>query len=107
MRYSVINMDHYPLLEGESWHVVEPNNGECTFSISEGSMTICHSDFREFRSGTLYVVTSQGSGWVTVACHDEVLKMPEYVFARYFDAETYVKNKNISQQPQQLLLFED
>jgi len=108
MKYVVVDPKDYPLKPNESWFVVSPNNAECKFDIPEGSLGCCTKDFMFFREGTLYIVASKSNGWITVAASDGVVKMPEYIYARHFDAETYVSNRNILPNPsRQGILVED
>ena len=106
MKHYVITMDEHPIRPGEEYFIVHPNNAECVLSFPEGTQTMCTKDLRLFEEGTLYVVTGHTFGWVTVACSKEVVKMPEYVYARHFDAETFVVNRNF-QYPTKGQVFTD
>jgi hypothetical protein len=82
-------MEH-PRVSGESWWVVHPNSGGSQFCIPRDAVTACTEDFRGFSAGTIYRVWAGEMGWVKVKGHESVYEMPEYVFARYFDAEAFV-----------------
>lgn len=99
--YIKINTLEYPPKEGESWWVVHPNSGVTDFVIPESAVTACTKDFMDFKKGVIYKVQkSNFVGWICVlvvdkledpANHKEiVVDMPEYIFARYFDAEVFV-----------------
>lgn len=110
MNYIVIDPKDYPLLQEENWFIVDPNNIECKFEIPEGSFCCCTKEFRGFSEGTLYLISQHSMGWITVVSPREVVKMPEYLYARHFDAETYVKNKNTTEYcsfPSNTILIED
>jgi hypothetical protein len=106
MKSIVIEPSHFPLEDNETWFVVNPNNAECTFHVPDNSQCVCIKDFLCFVTGTLYTVVSHENGWLTVSSMETIIKMPEYLYARHFDAETYVKNRNSYQKPNQLL-FQD
>jgi hypothetical protein len=98
MNYIVVDPAEYLLNKGESWYVVSPNNAECDFTIPEGAFCCCTKNIKEFYEGTLYYVTDQDKGWVTVVSVSQIVKMPEYLFARHFDAESFVHNRNTSKE---------
>ena len=88
----VIQIDprQYPLKTGESWWVVHPNSGGSEFKIPHKAVTVCTENFLQFKSGTVYAVTEGKSGWVDVWTTDFKCEMPQYIFARHFDAEAFV-----------------
>jgi hypothetical protein len=109
-----VNPAEEPPLKGESWWVVHPNNKRCVFDAPIGAITICQKSYRGFREGTVYQIAGNdtNSGWITMANQEEVVQMPYYLFARYFDAEAFVRQTSASfsknsYQMQQLELFED
>jgi len=83
----------YPLEKNESWWVVHPNNSNCEFKVPEGGITLCIGNLLDFRPGTTYQLLNDDSvnGWITIASKNSVVRMPYYVFARYFDAECFVR----------------
>ena len=102
--YIKINTLEYPPKEGESWWVVHPNSGVTDFVIPEGAVTACTKDFMDFKTGVIYKVQkSDFVGWICVLVVDKledpakykeiVVDMPEYIFARYFDAEIFVRGR--------------
>lgn len=91
MNRITIQPKEHPRKVGESWYVVHPNSRGCEFRIPYGAVTGCLEDFQKCKQGVLYSVLSTGnSGWVAVKTADVIYEMPEYVFARYFDAEAFV-----------------
>lgn len=87
-------MDH-PLLMGESWWVVHPNDGKAELRIPIGAPAVCKEPFVEkFTRNVPYriVDVNDAHGWVSVEGKDRtIVEMPRYVFARYFDAVAYIK----------------
>ena len=118
---NIIEPTEFPIKEGESWWVVHPNLKGCNFKIPQEAVTCCLKDFQIFQRNLLYKVSKYISGWVAVSEGRDLYAMPEYVFARYFDAEIFVQGsatpeeianakpfdytKNV--RPRQLELFED
>ena len=89
-RKIVISPREFPLKPGESWWIVHPNTAGSSFKIPYNAITCCRQNFLEFRQGTLYNVSEGESGWVNVNSSDYSCHMPQYLFARYFDAEVFV-----------------
>ena len=93
MKRNRIDPMEYPIKKGESWWVVHPNIRTAEFRIPSGAITCCIEDFLSiFEKGCVYSIVSTDShnGWVTVAGGKELYDMPQYIFARYFDAEAFV-----------------
>ena len=93
MRYIKLNPMEYPLKKGESWYLTHPNNKNCEFKVPQGGVTLCMNSLFDFTAGRIYEISDNDpdNGWITVACKETVVKMPYYVFARYFDAECFVR----------------
>ena len=87
-----INPEEFPPEKGESWWVVHPNNNRCEFRVPSGGMTVCIKDFENFVAGIAYTIISvdEHNGWIAVKGSECVYDMPQYLFARYFDAEVFV-----------------
>jgi hypothetical protein len=88
-----IDPREYPPESGESWWVIHPNYKNCEFRVPHGGITLCVSDFLNFKKGTLYQVDPCfGDGWIMVYTSNfkETYEMPEYLFARYFDANVFI-----------------
>ena len=83
----------FPLQEGESWWVVHPNSPNTEFKIPAGGITVCIQDFMGFVKNIAYTILGDDShnGWVTVQSSYEIVEMPYYVFARYFDAQAFIR----------------
>lgn len=91
MKRLVISPEKNPRKKGESWYVVHPNAKGCRFSIPYMAVTVCTEDLVECRKNTVYPVFAEGDlGWVMVRTTTADYVMPEYVFARHFDAEAFV-----------------
>lgn len=99
-----------PLKKGESWWIVHPNDGYTEFVVPSNSISFCRETFGVFKKGITYSVVGDKSesGWITLATKSDIVEMPYYVFARYFDAEAFVRNTPIKEyiQSKQLELFE-
>jgi len=83
----------YPKEKDESWWIVHPNNATCEFRIPSGAITVCTKDFLEvFKQNVAYNVisTDNHNGWVTIEGGGDLYEMPQYLFARHFDAEAFV-----------------
>ena len=100
MQYKKIEPDMFPIEKGESWWVVSPNLKNCEFCAPAGAITICTSYLTipptrmvSFSAGVIYQITGTDdiSGYITVKNKEEIVEMPYYVFARYFDAEAFVR----------------
>ncbi|RLB98648.1 MAG: hypothetical protein DRH90_21590 [Deltaproteobacteria bacterium] len=100
MIYSKIEPEMFPIKEGESWWVVPLNMKQCEFCAPAGAITICTSHLTvpstrmvSFSAGVIYQITGTNntSGYITVKSKEEIVEMPYYVFARYFDAEAFVR----------------
>lgn len=92
MRRQRIDPMTYPLKKGESWWIVHPNIATAEFRVPMGAITICTQNFVPFEQNMVYSIlgVDNHSGWITLCCGDVVYDMPQYVFARYFDAEAFV-----------------
>ena len=88
-----IDPNNYPLLRGESWWVVHPNNSKCEFKVPTGAITVCTNDFLGFEQSKVYNVLGDdpNNGWITVLCGVNIIEMPYYIFARKFDAEAFIR----------------
>jgi len=97
-----INPLHDPLREGESWWIVHPNQSKSEFKVPAGGITVCIEDFESFTQSVAYTVLGDDphNGWITVKSLTEIIEMPYYVFARYFDAEAFVRG--ILEDPSQI-----
>ena len=95
MQHVRIDPMQYPLQSGESWWIVHPNNKECEFRVPAGACTVCLDDLLEFRKRTVYRVVSADNhnGWVTIGGTGGLYDLPQYLFARHFDAESFVVGK--------------
>lgn len=93
MRILKVNPMEYPLKEGESWWIVHPNQKNAEFKVPSGGITVCITDFLEFSAGTAYTVISDDphNGWISIGYALGIIEMPYYIFARYFDAEAFVR----------------
>lgn len=85
----------YPPKKGESWWIVHPNISTAEFRIPSGGITACLEDFLCFKQNVVYrvVAADNHNGWVTVIGDNIIYDMPQYLFARYFDAEAFVVGK--------------
>ena len=83
----------FPLEEGESWWVVHPNRSMCEFKVPDNAITVCTETFLGYMKGIVYSIIKNDSdnGWITLKSDSQVTEMPYYVFARYFDAEAFVR----------------
>lgn len=83
-----------PLKEGESWWVVHPNSGNVEFFIPNNAAAVCTSSFMVFNALSAYdiIFHDRENGWVTVVGNDTLYEMPEYIFARHFDAEAFIRS---------------
>jgi hypothetical protein len=88
-----IEQSDYPLNKGESWWVVNPNSSGGEFIIPQGASTACLISLLDFKAGTVYRVGTEREGWVFVINGDHVVEMPQYVFARHFDAEIFIRGR--------------
>lgn len=86
-----ITQEDYPLMPGESWWIVNPNSGGSEFVLPLGASTACLLSLLDFKPGIVYSVHTDSDGWVCVTNKDHVVEMPQYLFARYFDAEVFVR----------------
>jgi len=91
----ILNIDplKYPRDKGESWWIVHPNYSKCEFKIPEGGAAICVVPFLHFSYGTAYNISANdaANGWITIDSSAFTTKMPYYIFARYFDAEAFIR----------------
>lgn len=92
MRHIRINPEEYPPKNGESWWVVHPNLANCEFRVPIGAVSPCLDSLGPFEKGKAYSVLGcdNHNGWVTLRCKDDLYDMPQYLFARHFDAEVFV-----------------
>lgn len=81
-----------PMRQGESWWVVHPNAGGAEFKVPHDAMTLCIQEYRSFREGRMYSVIScdTNTGWIVIQSLSEIVRMPLYIFSRYFDSEAFV-----------------
>ena len=93
MRYVKIDPIDFPILTSEHWWIIHPNTRNVEFKIPSGAVTACTNDFLEFKRGIVYRIVSQdkNNGWVSVADKETIVEMPEYLFARNFDAEIFIR----------------
>lgn len=89
-----ITQEDYPLMAGESWWIVNPNSGGAEFIVPKDASTACMLPILEFKPGTIYGVHIEDDGWVCVKNQDHVVEMPQYLFARHFDAEIFVRGSD-------------
>lgn len=87
-----ITPDKIPPNQGESWWIVHPNNGNVVFYAPIGSVTMCIEAFMSFQQGKIYEIVdnNESKGYISLANSEEIVEMPYYLFARYFDAEVFV-----------------
>ena len=90
MKSVFIDPTEFPRLPGESWWVVHPNSAGAQFCIPVGAVTPCIKDFKEFKEGVVYSIAEGQKGWVVVTVNSTPYHMPQYLFARHFDAEAFV-----------------
>lgn len=100
MKFYKIDPREFPIEQGESWFVVHPNNAYAEFRLPNGAISLCLESFMDvFQAGTVYRLTSHDSnnGWITVESTDTetLFCMPEYLFSRHFDAESFVRNLTV------------
>lgn len=83
----------YPLKDGESWWMIQPNDGQLELKIPIGAAAVCVLEFLDFGRGIAYriVGTDDDQGWVSIEGHGIVFEMPRYIFARHFDAIPFIK----------------
>jgi hypothetical protein len=93
LKYTKISQEEYPRYNNESYWIVNPNNFYCRFEVPSGAHTYCTESFLSFNQGKLYEITNNNKdfGWITIRNLEEVVEMPYYLFARYFDAECFMK----------------
>lgn len=90
--YKKIDPMDYPLEKNESWWIVHPNSKGGEFIIPNSACTACLGDLLDFKKGTLYrIFPAQQEGWVCVATMKNMVELPQYLFARHFDAEIFVR----------------
>lgn len=84
----------YPKDNDESWWIVHPNTAGCEFRLPAGAVTVCIKDLLldVFRQNVAYNVisTDNHNGWIVVEHNGDLYDMPQYLFARHFDAESFV-----------------
>jgi len=91
----ILNVDplKYPRDKGESWWIVHPNYSKCEFKIPEGGAAICIVPFLHFKHGVAYSIVDndENNGWLSIDSSAFTTRMPYYIFARYFDAEAFIR----------------
>lgn len=92
MKHLKIDLGKYPRKTGEVWWIVHPNVRGAEFRVPLGAVTVCTKDFEVFSKNTAYSIVGcdNNSGWITVSSGQDLYDMPQYIFARYFDAEVFV-----------------
>lgn len=92
MRRLKIDPQQHPIQKGESWWVVHPNTAGSEFRIPSGAITVCLEDLLIFKKDIAYnvVALDAHNGWITVEGSGDLYEMPQYLFARHFDAEAFV-----------------
>lgn len=88
-----IDPREHPKRPEESWWIVHPNAGGVEFRLPNGAVTVCTEDLAPvFKAATAYNVigADNHNGWVTVEGGGDLYDMPQYLFARHFDAEAFV-----------------
>ena len=104
MNFIKIDPKDYPLAEGESWWIIHPNIKGGQFVIPNGAYTACLGNLLDFKKGILYKVYPSGSdGWVCVASNKNMVELPQYLFARHFDAEIFIRGTPTVEEVDQLL----
>ncbi len=97
MKVIEIDPHDYPIRKGESWWLVHPNTKNSEFFVPSGAIAFCKRAFiaGDFKANTVYTVTGNkpNEGYLTVMSKSSVVTMPYYVFARYFDAEAFVRGR--------------
>ena len=91
--YTRIEQSDYPLNKGESWWIINPNSSGGEFIVPSGAATACLTNFMEFKAGIIYRVDIKEDGWVCAINGDHVIEMPQYVFAKFFDAEIFIRGR--------------
>ena len=101
-----IDITQYPLLEGEKWWIVHPNDSGAVFDLPEGAAAVtCAKDRKHqasqartygFRRGHAYLVTEvdHSRGWVCIDNGSDTIEMPFYLFSRWFDATAFMRPRN-------------
>jgi len=100
----VLKAVDYPMIPGqERWFYVDPNNSYCEFSVPQNAAAVCVQPLlQKFEVNKAYQISDydRENGWVSVwagsETGDDVYRMPLYVFARYFDAEAFVRRADPS-----------
>ena len=92
MEHRKISPEQYPPKNGESWWIVHPNKKGVEFRVPIGAVTVCTLDIEGFFTNMAYAVVGvdNHNGWVTLRNGDNLYDMPQYLFARHFDAEVFV-----------------
>jgi hypothetical protein len=96
MKRIKIDFTEFPPVKGESWWIVHPNTAGAEFRIPSGAISVCTKDFMDiFKQNVVYNILSADNhnGWITVEGNGNIYDMPQYLFARYFDAEVFVTGK--------------
>lgn len=84
----------YPLIEGESWWFISPNNAENELVIPPDAMIMCCVEgLEDFVPGEAYRVqrVDDHYGWITIQNNDSLYEIPPYIIARYFDIEPFIR----------------
>jgi hypothetical protein len=100
MKVLKLDPQQFPKEANESWWPVHPNNAAAEFRAPVGAVTVCLKSILDFKAGTVYTIVGNDEhhGWISLACTEEVVEMPYYLFARHFDAEAFVRNVNMRPQ---------
>lgn len=93
MSRRVIQAKSYPIQEGESWWVVHPNNGNVEFFAPIGAITVCTKAFEGIEANSIVHISDndEAKGYISITFEEDTFEIPYYIFARYFDAEAFVK----------------
>ena len=92
MKHVKLDPMNFPMVEGEGWWIVHPNNGSTEFKLPDSAVTVCIDNLEDFKQHTMYRVgLGSNDGWINVFCKEGIYEMPQYVFARHFDAEVFVR----------------
>jgi hypothetical protein len=107
MHYTKVSQHEFPRYREESFWIGDPNNSYCKFIAPIGAQAYCTESFMNFNKGTLYEITNNNSdfGWITLRSQEDIVEMPYYMFARYFDAECFMRHTS-SKPTQELETFE-
>ena len=104
MKFIKIDPLDYPIQKDESWWIVHPNKGKSEFYVPKGAITVCIKEFLDFSEGTAYRIVSSdyNNGYLVVESKESMVEMPQYLFARHFDAECFVRGIPTPKERQQI-----